>query len=692
MMLAEIIFQNSVWYLPLCLLLGAVYAFVLYQPKPSWSKNVNYLLAFLRGALVSIIAFLLLNPLIRSVQTIIDKPKAVIAIDNSASMKGYGEKAITQLSDLKTTLEKEGMEVDIKTLDNDNIDETAQIKFNQKNTNLSELLSQIKNNYESRNLTDVVLLTDGISNQGLAPTFGNYTFRVHAIGVGDTLPKRDVSIRTITANKIAYMGNQFPIVADISANGFAGKAVGVSLKQNAAVVNRQIIVFKQNDDFQQVRFQTSSSQKGIQHYTIEVEPLAGEFTTQNNRRDVYIDIIDGKEKILLLALAPHPDLKAIRSIIEKNVNYELDIKIFGLNPSANSFSETKYDLIILHQLPDYFNTGGDILKKIMQRDKAPVLYILGNQSSAQAVSNLNSAVNINANPGQIDHVTGRFNPNFKLLNLDADQLNIIEKLPPLSVPFGEYKPLPGSEVAIYQNIDNLKTDRPLLILNTSNEQKSAVLAGEGLWQWRMEEYALTDKQTAVDELLMKIIQLISIKDDKRKFRVYPLNSAYDTGEKISLETELYNDIYEKVYDKNIRLDLTDERGKTKTYSYTNTKDTRFELSGLPEGAYQFKATTNLNNKVEDVSGRFIVRDLQLETLNLKADFGMLRQLSKQTGGQFLTADKMEDLKNYLSKNKAPDRLDSSEDLSELIKNKWLFFLLLVLATAEWVIRKWQGSY
>jgi hypothetical protein len=43
-----------------------------------------------------------------------------------------------------------------------------------------------------------------------------------------------------------------------------------------------------------------------------------EFTAQNNSRDAYIEVIDGKEKILLLAAAPHPDIKAIKSALEKN--------------------------------------------------------------------------------------------------------------------------------------------------------------------------------------------------------------------------------------------------------------------------------------------------------------------------------------------------------------------------------------
>ena len=83
-----------------------------------------------------------------------------------------------------------------------------------------------------------------------------------------------------------------------------------------------------------------------------------------------------------------------------------------------------------------FNVGGDIIQRYLQRDNTPVFFILGTQSNTTKVSQLNSAVAINANAGQVDKVTGRFNPNFKLLNLDPEKLRILEKMPPLTVPFG----------------------------------------------------------------------------------------------------------------------------------------------------------------------------------------------------------------------------------------------------------------
>nr|MCU0341941.1 VWA domain-containing protein [Spirosomataceae bacterium] len=694
MLLTEILFQTPLWYVGLCLLAGAVYAYFLYQPKPSWSKITNYALAVLRGALVSIIAFLLLNPLLRSIQTLVDKPKVVLAIDNSESVDKYGQKALEALAQLREALTDDGLEVAVQTLNSENFeDELTALKFNQRTTNLSDLLGNIKNNYEGRNLTDVVLLSDGISNQGLAPTFGNYSFRVHSVGVGDTLPKRDVSLKNIAANNIAYLGNQFPIQADLVANGYQGQTATVVLRQNGTTLATERVTFGQKEDFKQITFQTSSSAKGVQHYVVEVVPLNGEFTTRNNRRDVYIDIIDGKEKVLILALAAHPDIKAFRTILEKNLNYEVDVRMFGLNPTTETAVDKKYDLIILHQLPDVFGIGANIVQQYLQRDNTPLFFVMGTQSNASKMSQVNSSLVVNAQAGQIDKVSGRFNPNFQLLNLDPEKLSILEKMPPLTVPFGEYRLMPGSEVVLYQNVGNLKTSKPLLVVNTGGARKSAVLAGEGIWQWRLEEYALNEKQEAVDELLQKVIQLISVKEDKRKFRVYPLANEYNVGDKVAFETEAYNDIYEKIFGQNIRLEITNERGKVQSYTYTNAQGaSRFELSGLTEGVYQFKATTSLKNNVESVTGQFIVRDLALESLNLTADWGMMRALSQQTSGQFVGVSQIESLKAYLLKNKAPDRLDSTEDLSELIQNKWLFFLLLLLAAAEWGTRKYQGSY
>lgn len=712
-MRSDVVFQSSPWWILVCLLVGAVYAFAMYQPLPRLAgsgsasggtvggvdKRMTYGLAALRFLVVSLLCFLLLNPLIRSLRTLTEKPKVVLAVDNSESVSAAGRPVLNRslegLQRLRQQLTEKGLDVSVRTLgDTVTTTDLVQIPFTQRKTDLSGLLSGIRSDYEGRNLTDVVLVSDGIFNQGLSPTFGQYPFAVNTIGLGDTIPKRDVQLKGIVANRIAYLGNQFPVQAEIVSNGFQGRTATVVLRQNGKELGRQSVTFAgRGDTFNQLTFQTTATQKGVQHYVVEVLPQPGEFSTRNNRQDVYLDVIDGKEKVLLLALTPHPDIKALRSILEKNQNYELDIRILTGTPAeATPPADKTYDLIILHQIPDNGGVGNPLLQRYLGKN-TPILFILGNQSSLGPFNTSNSVMQVTAQPNQSDKVTGVFNQDFKQLNLDPTRLELLSKLPPLLAPYGEFRLQPGSEVVLWQQVGSVRTTKPLLALNITSPRKTAVLAGEGLWAWRLEEYALTDKQEVVDELIQKVIQLISVKEDRRKLRVYPIRNEFVAGEKVIFETELYNDIYERVYDKPVRLEISDEKGLTRTYNYTPTaSNSRFEISRLPEGAYRFRASVTVGNKAEQSSGQFVVRDLQLEALNTTADHGLLRQLSRQTGGQFYSPNQVDDLVRNLTNRSRPARLTSTEEMDEIINWRWLFFVVLALASVEWGLRKFYGGY
>jgi hypothetical protein len=707
------IFQSSPWWLLACVLAGGLYAGLLYEPVPGravpsdLARPLNYGLAALRFLAVALLGLLLLNPLLRSVKTITEKPTVVLAVDNSESMVATDRAAVSRtLSGLKTLqaqLAGKGITVAVRTLDPgaapapDNA--LDQLTFTRRSTDLSALLAGIRSDYEGRNLTDVVLVSDGIVNQGLSPATAQYPFAVHTVGLGDTVARRDVGLRAVVANRIAYLGGLFPLRAEVVSNGFAGQSGTVVLRQNGRELARQSLRFGRNDTFDQLTFQATASQKGVQHFTLEVLPQPGEFSPKNNRQEVYIDVIDGREKILLLGLAPHPDLKAIRAILAKNQNYDIDLRtVTGAAPgsadAAAAPDNKPYDLLVLHQLPDGAGLGSETARRLLTANATvPVLFVLGNQSATGALNPLNPVVAVVAPPNQFDNVSARFNPAFRQVNLDAARLALLAQLPPLSVPYGEYRLLPGSEVVLYQQVGTVPTDKPLLAFNLTGPRKAAVLLGEGLWRWRLEEFAQTEKQDVVDELVQKVVQLISVKEDRRKLRVYPVRSEFVAGETVAFEAELYNDIYERLYDRPVKVDLTDERGISRSYTFSPTETSgRFEISRLPEGVYQYRATATPGSRPETATGQFVVRDLQLEALSTTADHGLLRQVAAQTGGRFVRPVTLTTLTNYLTNRQTPDRLSSTESLDELINQRWLFFVVLLLAGIEWGLRKYFGSH
>ena len=165
------------------------------------------------------------------------------------------------------------------------------------------------------------------------------------------------------------------------------------------------------------------------------------------------------------------------------------------------------------------------------------------------------------------------------------------------------------------------------------------------------------------------------------------------GEKVVFETEIYNAIYEKLYNLPIKLEVKDEKGVTRNFSYSTGPDnSKFEISSLPAGVYRFRASTTVLGKSELSSGEFVIRDIQLENLNLTADFDILRQLSAKTGGKFFKNNQFEAIKQTILNHKVPEKIDATEDLKEMINLRWIFFLILALLTVEWVFRKYLGGY
>lgn len=697
-MKSEIIFQSSPWFILLCLVLGAVYAFLMYQKKYSFSTPQRWLLAAVRTLVVAVISFLLLSPLLKSEEATVIPPTVVLAVDNSASMLlGNAAKATEHRKNIQALVEnlsKKGVQVAIKTLSNgvsNEVTDTENIQFDQQNTNLSQLVGRLKSDYEGQNLTDVILYSDGIVTSGVAPTNGNYPFRLHTVGVGDTTRKRDVRVVGIFANQIAYLGNKFPVEAEIGAYGFSGKQATVFLKKNGEVIDKQLVTFQKEDEIKRVSFSTEAKQVGTVRYSIEVVPLVGEHSLKNNKLDTYIEIVDGKEKILLLAASPHPDIKALKAIFEKNELYDVTLKILSAE-DASTLDKLDFDVLILHQVPDKLGFSRGILPRLLAKNK-PTFFILGGQTDIMLFNGMQQGVGINVQSSKMDQVTARLNPAFKQFVLSPDQTNILLKFPALSVPFGDYRPAVGSDVIFHQQVGSVPTQRPLLVVNTTSARKTAILTGEGIWRWRMEEFDLTQNQVIVDEIISKTLQLISVKDDKRKLRVYATAQEYAIDDKITFENEVYNAIYEKVFDQAITLEITDEKNQRRKYTYTVTADkTNFSVSNLPTGIYSYKATAQVLGKTESSEGRFIIKDMALEDVTTTADFNLLRTLSKQTQGLFVDKNEMNKLFSFLETNKSPDKLRNIEDLKEFINLKWLLWLLLVLATLEWGVRKYLGTY
>lgn len=688
----SLLFESPPWLIGVGILLGIAYAAVLYyRIKAPWNRNINYILAALRLMLVAQLSLLLFGPLIRQIKNTRERPAIVLAVDNSGSISEIEDSLsirslVSGISNLETALNDAGYLVEIRTLNGTSTPES--LTFNANSSDLNQMLRGIQNDYESRNLAHVLLFSDGLFNIGSNPSFYPYNFRIHTIGLGDTTHRPDLNLNALLYNKIAYQGNQFPVVAELFSYNLAGQEVTVKVEENDLEIDRTKIRVRGESQFDQIKFLIEAKEGGMHRYRVSAVPVENEFITSNNTKEAYVEIIEGRQKILVVAAAPHPDIKAIKSALESNQNYEVVIHIDGIQP----YVEDKYDAIVLHQVPDRRRRYQEILQKI-QQEQIPAFFIFGNQSDINAFNDINGAVRIMPISFQKDQVFPVFNTNFGRFLFSQENAALLNEYTPVTVPFANYAVLTQAEIMLYQKVGRVNTQKPLLVMQKSNGWSSAVMLGEGLWNWRVQEFARTQQREVFDEMLTKIVQYLSAKEDKRRFKVYPVKNEFLNSETIVFETEVYNEIYEPTYGHKIDLQLTNDQNRTSSYTYiTSEQNSSYRISGLDDGIYKFTASAIIDGVRETVNGAFSVRDLQIETTNLTADHQLMQTIASRNSGDFFLKNQIENLKADLLAEEQKYKIYSSESYLAIINLKWAFFILILFVSIEWFLRKFHGSY
>jgi len=679
----RLIFEYSPAFIILCVAIGIGYAWLLYKTKHTWGKTTNRILFFVRAFAVTLAAFLLIGPILKLTTNQYEKPAVAIVLDSTQSVTEVlgAEKRKALLNNISTqtqALENAGYQVDYRSLGSGTSDIHGAIR-------------SITSDYEGKNLSNIVLVSDGIYNSGPSPLYTTLRIPVNTIGIGDTTQRVDLALKNVAYNKIAYQGNRFPVRAEVLVKGLVNQDVRASISMGGKVISTQ----NKNSgskgllDFD---FLIDANEKGIQRVDVAIEPVKSEINQKNNRAAIYVEVVEGKKKILVVSSSPHPDIKALRSAIEKNSNYEFHVHIPGIKEEdQQALAPDKADLVIFSQALDPEGKTLPLVQKF-QKTKVGMLFMVGSKTNLRQFANINIPLTFE-NIGQRDEVIPSFNTEFRDFAFNDDIAGKFSRYPPVSVPFGKFTYPQDAAVLLYQRIGSVTTNRPLLFSWNGPQNRIAVLLGDGIWKWRLNEYAETEKTEAFDEVFSKLIQYLSTADDRRKFRSFPIQNEFTDSEPVVFESQLYNDLFEPIYGSTVNIELRSESGNTTKYSYaTSPAGSRYRIGGLKEGIYRYTASTQTGTGKETVSGEFLVTAQNIESQNLTADFGLLKKLSDESGGKFYLEGEGEKLVGDLSTLKAKTLIHSEDSFHPMINLKAVFFLLLFLLSLEWFTRKFFGSY
>lgn len=676
----KVILDTDWYYVLLCLLLGAAYAAVLYflGRRGEMSARLRWLLAVVRFLAVSLIALLLLAPLAKRETTRHEKPVVALLEDRSRSIYLTRDSAY-----YRTEFAADLDEMAAKMEDDYDV---VRIPFGDQSTDIAAALSKVHEQYSGRNLGAVMLITDGIYNEGANPATAveGLSAPVYCVALGDTAVRRDAALADIRVNRTAYLGNSFPLEVTVRANRMDGQRRNLTIEHEGHTVASRQLQFDGPSITIAETFVLEADKAGLQRYTINLSPTDGEAITANNHRSVTVDVIDGRQKIAIVPAAPHPDVAALAAAIGSNAAYEAKIiKIDDLK-NLTQLQKDGYNLVIFHNLP---NAAHD-LKGLP--GALPTLFVIGAQTDLPRFNALHQGLEIVTKLSKQTEALPVWNRDFGLFTLDDDAARRIEQWPPLSAPFGDYRLGGGTQSLLTAKVGQVVSRQPVAAFSSQGEARRGFIAGEGLWRWRLADYRLNNSHETFNTLISKMLNFTALQAVKEQFHINA-NAIYRTDEPVVIGAELYNDSYEPVNTPEATIVVKGEQQAEYTFNRAGTGYT-LNLGVLPAGHYTYQGATTMNGRRLTSAGAFVVEELVLEELTLTADHSLLATIAATTGGEVLEPSEISSFSDIIKqRDDIKSVIYSQTRYSELIGLPWVFVLIMLLLGAEWVARKYNGE-
>lgn len=633
-----------------------------------------WLTALLRTVVIALVWLLLLAPSIHISKEETQQPVIVFLQDESASipasLKGDTAAYHTRTQQLIDKLKDKYRVVTWGfggRIQNDSL-----FRFRQPMTDISAALSTVQEFYGAQNLGAVILATDGRFNQGVHPLYQNLPLHspLYTVAIGDTALAKDLRIARVYANKTAAVNSQFEIRADIVATACNGYDNSALLSEGGNTLQSTGLSVHTDRFDRSVSFTVKATTPGLHHYVLALPAAEGEQNTANNRRDIFVSVVEEKKNILILAAAPHPDVNALREALTGLETYQVTVRTADAMPSLND-----YQVIILHGLPG----NGVNLPAGLNK---PVWYIIAATSNGNIST---TAATLQINPAAQQDVYAAINPSFSAFTVPPHTAAVMDKLPPLSVPLGNIQAGANTQAVFNQRSGNA----PLWLVQSGNVPQ-ALLLGEGLWRWRLYEYRYFHNHEVVDEYIRQTVALLAANVHENPFRAELSKYEWSDGESILFNAYLLNASNEQINTPEATLTIRDSAGKIRDFNMErNGNAYRLNIGTLPGGTYTYTARTVYNSKAYTSTGSFVVSGTPLEFSETGADYPLLYSLAKKYNGSVLPAGQQQYLYDSIVKNEHIRPVIHSNDESlPLVDWKWYFFLILLVAVTEWLLRKY----
>lgn len=717
-------FSGSAWFISFLLVIAVIFVVIYYlRTIPPVPAGIKVLLGGIRGLAIVLLVLVLFEPILSVIQSGEQKPKLAVLIDNSLSngfrdALGDRQQAVRKAienSNIQSLSDDEilyySFDSDVKPMEVFNFDS---LNFKGQTTNISNSVSFIGNKLNEDNIRSVLIITDGEFNEGTNPIyFAEKSARnYYAIGIGDSLESKDISISSIITNEIAYVDNPVPVNVQIKTSGYSSGNITCTLMENNFVIEKKDLQITPQTSNLTAMFNFTPKKEGISKITAKISSLEGEITDKNNIKSEFIKVLKNKRRISIFSGSPNPDLSFLLSTFsnEKGLEIRTFIQKKGAefyNPQPTKQEVLESEMIVLVGFPISSTPANviEMIKEALQKEK-PLLFIASQQTDYSKLNQFQeflpfTLLSTRANEFSVLADLKRealANPLIRIHGTEKD-LQIWNNLPPIFRTETFVKPKPESEVISTFKVNNVPMQEPLILSRSFQNKKSIAIMGYGLYRWKLLGYAADvskNNPEAVDVYSIFInnaIKWLSVDQNEKNIRIRTSKQQYVKNEPVEFIAQVYDAAFTPIDNANVNIKISSgQTSRDVTLNSLGNGRYTAKIEGLAEGDYFYQGNVEVNQaRLGSASGRFSIGDIALEYMNLQMNAPLLRNLASRTGGKFYTPDNVQTFLDDLKKNSNFKPVSFTDKYESALWNlPYILAAVIVLFAMEWFLRKKFG--
>ncbi|HEX7317264.1 MAG TPA: hypothetical protein VF297_25425 [Pyrinomonadaceae bacterium] len=732
-------------------LLAFVY-FAYVRPRTRIDGRTRVGLIALRSALFLLILFLLLKPVVVVPSVIPRSSTVALVADDSRSMQmadaGGGR---TRLDAMRGALfdtngpfqqrlrEKFKTQTYGFSTQLNNIDGGEALTGEGLSSDVGGALSEAARRSTGAPLSAVVLVSDGAANAGvdLAAELRNLRARglpVYTVGVGDARRPADAELARVNLPRRVLVGSSIEVEAFVRASGYGATKIRIAASEDGRAVKTEEFSLR-GGETEVVRMELIPATAGVHRYTFDVQPLEGELTAENNRREALVEVIEGPLRVLYVEGEPRWELGKLRDSLgreEKNVQLISLLRtgenklyrqgVSGETELAEGFPKTEeelfaYDGLMLGSVEASFfsieqlraieafvaRRGGGLLAVggryafggggYAGTPVADALPVIIRDRAAGLPREANAPLDAPAFKAQLT-ARGASHPITRLSEDRGQSQKLWNELPAVSVPEAPVGVKPGATVLLEARRASSEgrgggASVTLLAQQRYGRGQAMAFTAADTWRWRMR---LDSKSNAHENFWRQMLRYL-VQGTPRQFEVAAEHDVYAPGDTVHVVADLRDKKFNPVADARAVARIVKPSGATvdvplrfTARDEANVYVGEFKSDELGRHRVELNASGSSIGEATAQS-EFLVAELNREFYDASLNEELLRRIAAETGGKYYTLDEVGALVDDLTYRQTDNSRPVTKDLWDMPVN---FLLLVGLLSGEWFLRKRHG--